>query len=585
MEEKESNKKIKIYFTKTYFFLGEYIKGNIEIFTEKVSIISEILIEIFVIESWKVKENTDEEPKKMNNKKRIVKFLPYLYKIKNFKITDAGLILPKGKNLIPFDFCFSEENNPVFEYPLPSKRAYIRYQFTATVETSLGKYNSSLFLCLVSRPIINEDKILSKSVNMRIKKWKMFGKGETIFKVMLPENNFKYDSKCKVTIDIDNTKGKANTKEYRIKFIRKIIFKDNMSNTKYTDECFIKRDSKPAVVNMGQTGQFEYELTFKEKNIDRYNYTDELNPYNNQLENINFFMPTVHGTIISCDYEIKVTLYFDCFVAYADRPRIIMPIYLVHQSPMDYQLEIQEQIEYENALQKSIDQSKKEKIKKEKRKKENKINNLIDNKISINDNIKNYEDNYNLIDNKISINDNNNNIKNYEDNYNLIDNKIPINDNNNIKNKDNNYNLIDNKLIMNNIIENKIEKNNNIIGNKEKINNNNLKDNKNEIKKNNNNLNVKKEIAQNNIENDSDEDDEDEEDDDNVPSLAFINKAKEEKRKKKLNQMNNKNDKYPLSNSQKNIPLPSKEINEPKLNNNNFENEKQKEGEGFSLFD
>ena len=579
MEEKKFNKKIKIYFTKTYFYLGEYIKGNIEIITEKVSIVSEILIEIFVIESWKVKEKTDEEPKKMNNKKRIVKFLPYLYKIKNFKITDAGLILPKGKNLIPFDFRFSEENNPVFEYPLPSKRAYIRYQFTATVETSLGKYNSSLFLCLISRPIINEDKILSKSVNMRIKKWKIFGKGETIFKVMLPENNFKYDSKCKVTIDIDNTKLKANTKEYRIKFIRKIIFKDNMGNTKYTDECFIIRDSKPAVVNMGQTGQFEYELTFKEKNIYRYNYTDELNPYNNQLENINFFMPTVHGTIISCDYEIKVTLYFDCFVAYADRPRIILPIYLVHQSPMDYQLEIQEQIEYENALQKSIDQSKKEKIEKEKRKKENKINNLIDNKIPLNVN-----KNINLIDNKIPINDNNN-IKNYEDNYNLIDNKIPINVNNNIKNKDNNYNLIDNKLIMNNIIENKIEKNNNIIGNKEKINNNNLKDNKNEIKKNNNNLNVKKEIAQNNIENESNEDDEDEEDDDNVPSFAFINKAKEEKRKKQLNQMNNKNDKYPLSNSQKNFPLPSKEINEPKLNNNNLENEKQKEGEGFSLFD
>ena len=172
----------------------------------------------------------------------------------------------------------------------------------------------------------------------------MFDKGDTIFKITIPENNYKYDSICKVTIDIDNTKGKTNTKEYKIKLIRKIVFKDNTDVIKYVDECLIIRDTQPAVVTMGQTGQFEYELTFKEKNIDKYNYTGEFNPYKNHLENINFFMPTVHGDIISCDYEINVTLYFDCFVAFADRPRIVLPVYLVHQSPMDYQLEIQEQI-------------------------------------------------------------------------------------------------------------------------------------------------------------------------------------------------------------------------------------------------
>ena len=163
-----------------------------------------------MIESWKVKEKEDEEPKKMNNKKKIVKYLPYLNKIKNFKITDSGLVLPIGKNLIPFDFRFSEEFNPIFEYPLPSKRAYIRYQFCVYVETSNGNYNSSFFLCLISRPIINIDKILTKSISMHIKKWKMFDKGETILTVTIPENNFKYDSTCKVTIDIDNTKGKAS---------------------------------------------------------------------------------------------------------------------------------------------------------------------------------------------------------------------------------------------------------------------------------------------------------------------------------------------------------------------------------------
>ena len=548
MEIIEKLGKLKVYFAKTYFYLGEFVKGNIEIITDKISIISQIIIEIYVIESWKVKEKEDEEPKKMNNKKKIVKYLPYLNKIKNFKITDSGLVLPIGKNLIPFDFRFSEEFNPIFEYPLPSKRAYIRYQFCVYVETSNGNYNSSFFLCLISRPIINIDKILTKSISMHIKKWKMFDKGETIFKVSIPENNYKYDSVCKVTIDIDNTNGKVNTKEYKIKLVRKITFKDNTDNIKYIDECIIIRDAKPSVVTIGQTGKFEYELTFKEKNTDRYNYSGEPNPYKNQLENINFFMPTVHGAIISCDYEIKVTLYFDCFVAFADRPRIVIPVYLVHQSPMDYQLEIQEQIEYENALKNSIDQSQKEKIENERKEKEeeNIISNSIDNKMPKNDD----------------------NIKNDDINFNLINN-------------------IDNEFTTNNTKDNKLEKNKNIIDNKEHINNSNLKDNKLEIKTNTNTSNGNDEIK-NNIENNSDEDDEDDDDDedDNVPSLDLINKAKEEKKKKlnSLNQINNKNDKIPPSNF-KNISVPPKEKNDLNVVNNNFSKKKQSDADNFSLFD
>ena len=546
MENQQPIGKVKVFFAKNYFYLGDYIKGDIEIITDKISVVTQILIEIYAIESWKVKEKEDEEPNKMNSKKKIVTFLPYLNQIKNFQITDNGLILPIGKNIIPFQFRFSEENSPIFEFPLPSKRAYIRYEFRVDVETSLGHHNNSFFLCLISRPIMDQEKILTKSVNMPIKKWKMFEKGETIFKVTLPENNFKFDSICKVIIDIDNTKGKANTKEYKINLRRTVTFKDNTGNIKYVDEFYIIQEQIPAVVKTGQSGQFEYELTFKEKNIDRYNYTNEIIPYKIQLENINFFMPTVHGDIISCDYEIKVTLYFDCFVAFADRPRIEIPIYLVHQTPMEYQLQIQQQIEYENNVKKAIDQSQREKIEKEE--KENEINNLMYNKIPINvdDNNKNDDNDFNLMSNKM-------------ENNNIINNNIG------------NNNIIDNKENTNNKTWN-----NNIVDNKEQINNN-LIDNKNEIKNNNNNLNIKKEIPQNSNENNSDEDDEDdEEDDESVPSLDLINKAKEEKMKKSLlsNQKDNKNNIInPPSNSQ-NVPLPSNK------NNSNIPKK-----EDFSLFD
>ena len=71
------------------------------------------------------------------------------------------------------------------------------------------------------------------------------------------------------------------------------------------------------------------------------------------MTKINFFMPSINGQIISCEYEIKVTLYFSCFVDNNHCPRVTIPVYLVHQLPIDYQLEIQELIDFENVLKKS----------------------------------------------------------------------------------------------------------------------------------------------------------------------------------------------------------------------------------------
>ena len=195
---------------------------------------------------------------------------------------------------------------------------------------------------------------MSKSIKQEIKKWKLFDKGETILKISLKENNYKYDSNCKINIDIDNSKGKTDTKEYKIKIYRKIKLKNKNGDLKYEDETLIIDEVVKAVVPKGKKDIFEYNFNFKEKDTEKkYNYTYEINPYNADMTKINFFMPSINGQIISCEYEIKVTLYFSCFVDYNHRPRVTIPVYLVHQLPIDYQLEIQELIDYENVLKKS----------------------------------------------------------------------------------------------------------------------------------------------------------------------------------------------------------------------------------------
>lgn len=150
------------------------------------------------------------------------------------------------------------------------------------------------------------------------------------------------------------------------------------------------------------------------------------------MNKINYFMPSINGQIISCEYEIKVSLYFDCFVDYNHRPRVIIPIYLVHQLPIDYQLEIQEQIDFENALKKS--------------KMEEEDNKYFNNKLMKNkDNYNNKMDNMNEIeeDNELPSLEvieeaHKNQIKDNENKINL--NKINvINDNNVINNNNDNY--------------------------------------------------------------------------------------------------------------------------------------------------
>ena len=348
----QSKANILIHFDKSCFYLGEFIKGNIEINTNSSALIKDIIIEIFLKEDWRIKEGEGCYYKSDNYDIRVVNYKLDLNKIHNLrKIDNEHHLLPVGITFIPFNFRFSEETTPCFEYPLPEKRAYIRYNFVVNIISNNINGNASTSLCLLSRPIIDSEKKLSMSIKQKIKKWKLFGEGDTILNVNVPENNFKYDSFCKLNIEIDNTKGKISTKELKITLIRTICFKNKNGDIKHKDERKIVREKVKAEVKSGDKKQIEFNLSLKEKNANKiYNYISQYNPYKIDLQNINFFMPTVKGKLISCDYNIKVCLYFETFVDVKHRPRIYIPIYLVHQLPVDYQLEIQEQIEFENAI-------------------------------------------------------------------------------------------------------------------------------------------------------------------------------------------------------------------------------------------
>jgi hypothetical protein len=155
---------------------------------------------------------------------------------KNLKFIDNNIILPEGITFLPFNFRFSENTCPCFEHPHPDYRSFIRYSFCASILSSTIKGTINYPLCLLSRTVIDPDydpeKQFSDSIIQHIIKWKIFDVGRTMLKASIPQDNFKYDSTCKLSIEIDNRYGSMATKEYKVGLRRILYFKDKDGDVK-----------------------------------------------------------------------------------------------------------------------------------------------------------------------------------------------------------------------------------------------------------------------------------------------------------------------------------------------------------------
>ena len=75
---------------------------------------------------------------------------------------------------------------------------------------------------------------------------------------------------------------------------------------------------------------FLFQTELKDKDLIDFNYFGESNPYP-LIKDINLLLlPTLESSIIKCDYEIQVSLFFDSFVTSGYRPRISLPIIITH---------------------------------------------------------------------------------------------------------------------------------------------------------------------------------------------------------------------------------------------------------------
>ena len=442
----KQNLQINLRFIKKFFYIGEPIEGQLTLISERPSIIEKILVEIHCFQSWKFNSKYSLS---LNNK--IETFELDLSHSPSLSKIQGCYVMPGGENIIPFKLKIPENICPCFEYPLGDIYAYLRYSFDIQIYSTSFKNTFSRFsLPLYSRPSIdNKNKLLSKSTTKTLKKWGLFGIGTTILTVSIPDNNFTYnDNNFKVIIHVDNTNGRANTNEIKVKLIRLIEFLNQQKQILYKEEKVISSITLPARVEPRQKNYFECLLPLKENNTNRYQYSkNNICPYELKMPDINFFMTSLNSNYISCKYELNISLNFECHVSESSLPKISFPIYLVHQSTIEYLLELQKN-QIENKQINYID---------------NKNNNLINNGF-------NYET-INQIDEPFIQNTNNMNNNEQSDNLISTDSNIIVDDkyytndgnssliidNNNNNENNNNYNI--NNNINNNMDINKINNN------------------------------------------------------------------------------------------------------------------------------
>ena len=211
---------LKLFFAKPEFYIGDFIKGTLLLESERPSILEKIVFEINKVENWGF-----EGSQPVSHSEIICSFDLDLNNGKTLTKIQNCYIMPGGKNKIPFNFKINKQLLPSFEYPLQDKFAFLRYHFNIKIySSSFIKLVWNHYLNLLSRPVINLQKeLLTKTIEKNVKKWNLISAGSSKLTVTIPENNYKINSGIKVTIVVDNTLGKEQAKEVKIKFLR-IIF-------------------------------------------------------------------------------------------------------------------------------------------------------------------------------------------------------------------------------------------------------------------------------------------------------------------------------------------------------------------------
>ena len=344
----QSNQTLKIILSKPSFFIDEFIEGQVELTSSVQIIINDINLVLNSIESW---ETFSKELNCNVSEKNNEAIVSVNLDVKRKLNIDSNLIaLKAGKFNFGFKFQIPKPVAPSFEFPSAIEgKAYIRYYLVASIVSPYVSGNFNTYIILKQRQKIEMNKQVSFSVETFTHKVGIFDGGKVKMTVssINGTDNFRFGDSAHFNINVDNSLGKLNSTECKIVMNRVISFKNKLSEKKktVTDELIskiVKMETLPK-----ENKNFGVNLSLKDVTNNNFAIKEAKLPYTN-IEDINFFLPTVKTILLECSYNIKFTLYFNSFVKYKDRPRIIMDMIMCHQSFEEYKNEMDARVNMNN---------------------------------------------------------------------------------------------------------------------------------------------------------------------------------------------------------------------------------------------
>lgn len=467
---------------------GQTLKGNIELVPDSQIYINDIELSLFYIEEWNYTKSEKKTDK--GNYKQCI----------SIKELGVNKFLPEGDNnlirldpilhLFPFEIKLPNFLYPSFEYPKHNCIAYLRYTLLAKLVAPNTELATSKLIFIYS-PSKRDNSNFEVENNFNVKKWGMFGKGSTKIKASLIMKCFRFSEKIPISIDIDNTNGKMKVTLVKINLVRKMALKDNNNDfkVKYSYNDKVMKKVYKVEVKSGRKEVYDFKFPLNEIPLKEFSFFDNVNLFNWDKSHSEF-IPSIESNLLSCQYLLKITLYFDSFLKKGDRPRIILPIFLVHKIENNNN-DIPKNQNTINIANKGAIEASEEEIKKQK---ENDFV-IIDNNSNNQQMFAKPMSAHNDFDRAKTINNNNSYIDNMANKY-----------------KDNNQNpnyIVETPMSSYKKPNNDNDNNKNFQDNKVKENNNNFNSRAKTVIENNNNI-----INDNNIEN---------QDQDEAPSIQFYN--------------------------------------------------------------
>ena len=419
---------MKIQPDKNEYFPNSTISGHIIITIPQDVIVSDICLKFGIFEGWVFTESSERTITDANKTVITQKNL----EIGKFLNIETSLIsLSKGEFFIPFSIEIPDYLQPSFEYPFPNRKGYIRYFLLADVISPYIKFNVEEYVIIKSHPLeMNYPHLLNSTKNVR--KWGVSDQGTTILTVNYEKNNYKFMDNVPIKVFINNYRGNLKITNINVDLIRIITFTSTNQAEKFPMEKTIQKNKYKVLIQSHSTNSFAFNVNLIDKEISNIDYIKNLNIYNNEIKDLNLLLPSCNSNLIKCEYKIQVSLDFESYVPYANKPRVFLPLSITHQLIEEYRIEKQE----ENDLKKAIEISKIEN--------NNNYNENIDDNL-INEN--NDNGNINNNNNNNSYDNNKNNSEEISEN-NIISNKINkelnspnLNENNNDNINDNTYNI------------------------------------------------------------------------------------------------------------------------------------------------